>query len=415
MRGTVMTVIMMFSLLVAPAARADRPKKPRPKPAPAAEAATVTLNSSVLLFHEWDYQRCPGQVAEALALGNKKINFVPTAYYVTRPDYSVERYCYRTTREPCAKTTPAQLFRLAQYLHQCFKKAVEGGADLSILPHLDWGGGTGVWRNYVVFDPLEKLADGYSYRDILLEPLLKAAMSAAGPETKIEFAFQGEMGATVFAHPASYIQLLEWIRAEAGGRSVKAGISLNFNKVDGNIKLTPETKAELQDLIDKNDFVGISAYAGVNNPPKSTDFNGSVESLAHHLRVAGIKLPLKKELHFSEIGLGGGPNGNDGMTPATQAWQAACCPWAGIRAAYTPERDPWQKPQLRKLRVAFHRALLTFLKTQPARWPVTSAYLWNAGSWDPQGLYGEGHYADPEIVEMIRTYNTTGRVPRPPK
>jgi hypothetical protein len=108
------------------------------------------------------------------------------------------------------------------------------------------------------------------------------------------------------------------------------------------------------------------------------------------------------------MGLGGGTYSNDGKTPAPNPREAARCPWSGIRASYTVARDPWKLAANRQLRVDYHRALIEFLMLQPSKWPVTSAFLWNTGSWDPQAFYGSDSFVDHEITEMIKVYNQTG-------
>jgi hypothetical protein len=59
---------------------------------------------------------------------------------------------------------------------------------------------------------------------------------------------------------------------------------------------------------------------------------------------------------------------------------------------------------MQQLRREFHSALLEFLEQQPAKWPVTGAYLWSMGSWDPLG-HGEPKFADPQIMEQIEKHN----------
>ena len=49
-------------------------------------------------------------------------------------------------------------------------------------------------------------------------------------------------------------------------------------------------------------------------------------------------------------------------------------------------------------------ALLEFL-TQPASTnPVTEAFLWSEGSWDPMDIADQG-FADQEIIKMIHEHN----------
>jgi len=59
---------------------------------------------------------------------------------------------------------------------------------------------------------------------------------------------------------------------------------------------------------------------------------------------------------------------------------------------------------MQELRRQFHGALLKFLAEQPARWQVTSAFLWSMGSWDPVGR-SDSEFSDPEIMGAIEKHN----------
>lgn len=93
----------------------------------------------------------------------------------------------------------------------CFKHAVEKGLSISIAPHLDDGLGLGGWRNGLVFDPLARYGS-FSYAEFMLYPLADALNAAIGPNTKVSFALQGEMSATVFYYPKSYLTLVPYIK-----------------------------------------------------------------------------------------------------------------------------------------------------------------------------------------------------------
>ena len=93
----------------------------------------------------------------------------------------------------------------------CFKHAVEKGLSISIAPHLDDGLGLGGWRNGLVFDPLARYGS-FSYAEFMLYPLADALNAAIGPNTKVSFALQGEMSATVFYYPKSYLTLIPYIK-----------------------------------------------------------------------------------------------------------------------------------------------------------------------------------------------------------
>jgi hypothetical protein len=223
---------------------------------------------------------------------------------------------------------------------------------------------------------------------------------------------QGEMGATVFAYPGSYRKLLAWARRSAREKfQAQIGISLNFNKINGDVKPTPDGLKELQGILDETKFIGISAYNGVSLKPVAADFSKVITYMVQQFESFGLKVPSHREFHYSEMGLGGGTMSNDGKTPAPNPAAMASCPWSGIRGAYSTITDPWYNFANREFRQEYHKALIHFLKYQPATHKVTSAFLWSTGSWDPQGLYGMGNYRDDVIVDFIRSYNQTGQVP----
>jgi hypothetical protein len=168
--------------------------------------------------------------------------------------------------------------------------------------------------------------------------------------------------------------------------------------------------ASVRRLLAASDFLGFSCYGVVGVPPKADDFTRIVHRFAEDLKRVGVELPEGLALHFSEVGLGGG-----GQTErykdigiARTPEEAARSPWSGTS---DPRQNPWTTEPMREYRRAYHRALLEFLRTQPAPWRVTAAFLWNTGSWDPYG-FEDAAFADPEIVEMIRRYNSGGPAPK---
>jgi hypothetical protein len=102
-------------------------------------------------------------------------------------------------------------------------------------------------------------------------------------------------------------------------------------------------------------------------------------------------------LEFSEIGLGGGHDGHPVSDPAL----ACQSPWEG---AARLSDNPWRSAEMIQLRRRYHHSLLEFMSTQPARRPVTVAYFWSMGSWDPQGMESPGS-GDEVIIEAVRRHN----------
>lgn len=61
-----------------------------------------------------------------------------------------------------------------------------------VAPHLDDGLKRGKWRNMLHFDPLWKDPNGYSYWDIMLQPILEAANEAVPAGKTFWYAVEGE-------------------------------------------------------------------------------------------------------------------------------------------------------------------------------------------------------------------------------
>jgi hypothetical protein len=59
---------------------------------------------------------------------------------------------------------------------------------------------------------------------------------------------------------------------------------------------------------------------------------------------------------------------------------------------------------MREFRLDFHRALLDFLRHQPAAHRVAKAFLWSEGSWDPMDI-AEAGFGDAEIISLIQQHN----------
>ena len=131
----------------------------------------------------------------------------------------------------------------------CFKHAVEKGLSISIAPHLDDGLGLGGWRNGLVFDPLARYGS-FSYAEFMLYPLADALNAAIGPNTKVSFALQGEMSATVFYYPKSYLTLVPYIKNRVlAGKRVWKGLSsskkeeIEREREGGRVRAAPTKRA----------------------------------------------------------------------------------------------------------------------------------------------------------------------------
>ena len=366
--------------------------------------ASTPLNSSIILFSQEDSKQCLQKVDQALQYTNKNLLFLVTLYFVPARD-EVSSYC-SMVQGKCVKLNSSIVSDYENSWKACFKHALESHVGVTIVPHLDDGGTKTMWRNRVKFDP-EKNYDEFSYADIMIRPLARALAEALGSQkVPINFYLEGEMGASLFAYPESYLNLFREVKSLYPDWNV--GLSLNFNNVDGNVgnqKVGP-----IRDLLDITDFIGISAYRSLSNPILSQQFENNVTGVQGELSRLNIHLAPNKIFQFTEVGLGGGFKNSIGELPATSPEDAASAPWSGITHPYSVLHDPWQNPELKELRQQFHRALLDFLDLPQSQTGINGAYLWNSNSWDPQGLR-EAPYRDSTIVKMIETHNSQLALP----
>jgi hypothetical protein len=146
----------------------------------------------------------------------------------------------------------------------------------------------------------------------------------------------------------------------------------------------------------------MSFYRPVRVNPTPDDFVRGIESYMSEFAKYGLTVPTTKPMHFSEVGIGGGHDGENAVDDPAKAVET---PWAG---SGWPGVNPWRNPAMRQLRREYHQALLEFLQKQPSPWRVSAAFFWSTGSWDPQGIR-HPEFADPEISRDIRVHND--RVP----
>jgi hypothetical protein len=284
---------------------------------------------------------------------------------------------------------------------------VEHDMDIYVLPHIDSGGGVRTWRNWVDFDPLEKYG-GYSYADLMIGSIVGALAETATLHTRTELALSGEMGTSLFRYPKSYREVMQQLRLNATLKQLKAGISLNHDKIAGeqnptgvpDIQLTESARGELQSLIDECEFIGMSFYRPVTLPITTDDFIEGIDQYMLEYKKHGLEVPTTKPLHFSEVGIGGG---NDVEDEAGDPAKAVETPWAGSGDERT---NPWSTAAMRTMRQEYHNALLNFLTVQPSKWHVSAAFFWSMGSWDPQGMRHPA-FADEKISEAIVRHNNS--------
>ncbi|EFJ48011.1 hypothetical protein VOLCADRAFT_91598 [Volvox carteri f. nagariensis] len=393
----------------------------------------------------------------------------------------------------CISVNEASIASFKAGMELCFRRAIEEGLGISIVPHLDDGGRrvahlalntafiiqrkgyefnlhlTAAWRNGLLFNPKQKYG-GFSYQEVMLNPTVDALAAALAAKPAwvdplpVWIALQGEMSATVLYHPREYLQLVEEMRerllmgmrrAGAPDSYIKVGVSFNFNKVTqvntgggagggsaasvlsrfvgfgpfGSAVTSAMTGRglrqaaaasfdlrALQDLFEKIDFLGISAYAALDDPnfPMTALQNAAFTFFGEMrndvgLDAAAILRRRRIDLHYSEFGMGGGASPL-GTVPARSPEQAARMPFYGIIKTHmqTCRRFP---RQMKSFLHSFFRKTMDWLAQGGGpTYFVSHCFLWGMGSWDVLGIYPEsttpqGSYRDATVVQAVQTHN----------
>ncbi|GBF96701.1 hypothetical protein Rsub_09443 [Raphidocelis subcapitata] len=454
-----------------------------------AAAASVPLSSSVLLFYDCEYEPHYGQpisqcdllLQRAKEAGSNSVQLVPTHYWVDgassklspggcypenwRMAQKVDYYCsHYEWDKPCEAFTKDSVARFAAGFKACLQKAHDSFEEVLITPHLDDGTKTMHWRNFLRFDPLKPDAKGFSYWDVMLAPIVDGIKAVyKEPGRRVTLAAQGEMGATVFFHPAAHKALADRIRSAYKGPS-KLDLALFFNggmiagvvnrgadpvrkpdalsaraagaggagggdalaSVWGPLKPLGEWPdggavaagaGALRGLLDSMDVLGTSCYPRTSVPPQPSEFETCLQKVDEELSAVGFDLKTwvskpGKRIELNEVGLGGGIDPCKGV-PASSPAEAGSFGWAGTGYPWTPETDPWSRPDLKQYRRDWHAALLKLLAARGGRYPISGAYLWSILSHDPQGIHpatstDKGSFKDDAIAAAIKAHNAGG-------
>ena len=333
-----------------------------------------------------------------VAMGAKTVNIVPTIKFTALSKTEPISFCYQ--KNTCEAMTQELIVEIENKLLECSVIAAEAGVNLSFVPHLDDGEGKGLWRNNLVFDPLKKY-QGFSYKEIILDPIKRIIQKVNHNNLSIDFAFQGEMGATVFHYPESYSSIYKDFK-KVLSENVEVGISINFNDVGGRgFKYSRSQRKKVQRLLNRIDFLGMSAYHPVELEMQK-HFSFSVDKFIHELKKEKLTLPLHTPIHFSEMGLGGGTRRNDGRTMAQNPQQLLAAPYAGIYGQSDQDNNPWVNTENSQVRLLFYKELIHFVNANEGKYNITRAFIWNSDSWDIFGIYpGTLGYADREIMNLV--------------
>ncbi|QDS99181.1 cellulase family glycosylhydrolase [Adhaeretor mobilis] len=354
------------------------------------------LNPSILMFHKPHHFEGMKYVRRAAELGCKHVNLVVTLFCDINEQREVISFGTVNRKREYSRLTQESLAAFRFSLQGVFAEAAALDMDVSVLAHLNAGGEIYDWRNRFEFDPLTEY-EGFSYQDAVIGSIADALEKTVKPGMQIDLALAGEMGQSVFAHPASYRKMMQHLRSDTRLQDLKVGVSFNFNNAANKQELTSKQREEAQLLVNDCDFVGMSNYRWFDLPIQPSDFARAVKTFLAEMSDNGAKVPLTTPLHFSEVGIGGGTEGGLASTSA----EAARTPWHG---SDEPQKNPWASEAMSRFRVEFHQALLEFLAHPTATNPITEAFLWSEGSWDPMDITDKG-FADQQIIELIQQHN----------
>ena len=357
----------------------------------------AALNPSILLFHKPYHTQGIKYVRRAAELGCRRVNVVVTLLCDINEKNEVLSYGM-LRRGKFVRLNDALLTEFRSAVREVFAEVAAQGMDLSVLAHLNSGGKIYQWRNHFRFDPLVEYG-GYTYQKTLIAAIADGLAATIKSDMAVDFALTGEMGHSVFLYPKSYMTLMHDLRGDARLVDVKLGFSFNFDNAAGEHQPSSAQRTEVQQLVEGCDFIGMSNYRWFDVPIEPSDFAGAVQAFLTEMSESGATIPPEMPLHFSEVGIGGGREKGLAKTPL----EASKTPWNG---SDQPRRNPWQSAEMQQFRRKFHAALLEFLVNPTPTNPVTEAFLWSEGSWDPMDIINEG-FADPEIIEMIQNHNRT--------
>lgn len=385
------------------------------------------IGSSILLFNNIDFQKCSDYVRSAKSVGAPAVNLIPTLYADINSKNEVKGYYIKKIvngQDTFEQMSSSNIAYLSLNLKNCIQTAYgQGFLIIVTTPHLDWKPGSSgySWRNGYIFSPTAKI-DGFSYDDVLLQPLSKAVLSLSN-NARVDFSMQGEMGGTLFDYSKEWEGLITNYKdtfRQNGFSNVRVGINTNYNQLAGILDKNnngpdwrdsdwfgdsgaygpQHNQADFQNLVNSVDYIGFSAYEKVSNPVTVNSFWSILADYKNKYTRNGITLSGDSVFRFSEAGLGGGESlglCKDGSTINN-------CPWEGPMdvQAKMCEKNVWNDPAASQLRKSYYDSLIEFMK-----WgDIDSAYLWNLDTWDVQGIYPTSERCkDSQIASSLQEYN----------
>lgn len=351
---------------------------------------------SVSMFHQEDFEQCSKQLDVISSKNIKGVNFVINKY-VNLNGKALESYCYRDSQKNCKRLNSKIIYKFTKDLKKCFDIAKSKNMEITILPHID-DHNDKLWRNIIRFHPLKSYAN-YNYLSAFITPII----NALGNYKKTYFNLTGEMGNSIFNHAYEYIKIVKLLRTMRP--NYKIGIGLNFNQINGGADLNKDKRYNLKKLIESLDFIGFSAYKGIKAYKGPKQFEDAIWDFLKELKSFKVQIPKGKEIHFSEIAIGGGASKYDGKTRATKFSEALGSPYSGIHTIYNKTTDPWQIPEVKRARHIYYEKLFHYLKNKK-QYNLKRAYLWNVGSWDFLSIYpGTYGYEDYYLIRLLLEHN----------
>lgn len=377
---------------------------------PLAAKEPAPVHPMVPMFHLWDYEKAAQRITKVAETGARRISFTILMLVELEPGFKVKHYGATWSRkkadggieyafQPMTESIRKQI-RLE--FEKAFAQAVKHNLEINILPQIDATGEITEWRNFFDFDPTTKLG-GYSYETAMLETVLEALEATVPSGHPVEMTLEGEMGCSLFTHPAAWHDMLKHIRSRQKLDKLRLGISANYEGVSGKVVPTAAQQKAMTQLIESSDFIGLSCYAKTAVPPTVNDFTACVNKFCEEFQTAGSPIPATKPLRFTELGHGGGGFDKDWklIVPGPMLDRMGRASFFGTDKV---EKNPWTTPERIAFRRDFYQAALQFLTTQPAKWRVEQAYLWSFGSWDVHGITNPV-FADTEITADITKHN----------
>jgi putative membrane protein insertion efficiency factor len=336
------------------------------------------LYPSILLFHKYDLDnRCIEMANKVINIKAKKAKLVFTTHVNISSVNKVISYCYKDNSK-CIPITKKNLNQTKEKLARCINYLTNNDVEVLYTPHLD-AYSPHTWRNYLDFNPLEKIA-GVSYYEHSLKFLNSDLIKNS---QRISISVQSEMGRSIFKYPKEYLKIFKLLH------SFTRGISLNFSKANGSYY--EYNISDLDKLFKEAHFIGFSAY----NPIKTNltaYFYQAKHDFVEHIGSFGLAKNFYSKVIITESGLGGGSKNNDFKTIAKNAQELIGYPYSGLK-----DINPWLNLEYKNIRRSYYKELLNFTK-----YDQTDAYMWNSDSWDPIALYPTSkHFKDSFIFDLI--------------